>query len=39
MAGKRKHISLKILEKFEIVSRLEIGKSCRGVMVSYSIVL
>jgi len=36
MTGKRKHISLKIPQKLEIISRLEIGKSQRGVMVSYS---
>jgi len=27
MAGKRKHISLKIPQKLEIISRFEIGKS------------
>jgi len=37
MAGKRKHISLKIPQKLEIISRFEIGKSWGGVVVSYNI--
>jgi hypothetical protein len=36
-AGKRKHVSLTVLQKLEITRRLESNKSQRDFMVSYNI--
>ena len=37
--GKRKHVTLLILQKIEILKRLESGKSWNVVMASYNILL
>jgi hypothetical protein len=36
-AGKRKHVTLMILEKYKIIRMLETGESCSVVMASHSI--
>jgi len=36
-AGKRKHVTLMILEKLKIIRMLETGESCSVVMALYSI--